>query len=226
MVKRSYPNAIRAILFDLDGVLWDSSAAHELAFQKAFQEAGISEFTSYSTIAGMRTEEAVAAHLESQGIKARDEQIIHISNAKRYFASILLAEKVQLSSGLVQVLQSLSLGHRLALCSSASYKTIEIFFNKSRTRAFFSAIVSGQDVHHAKPAPDIFLRAADLLEVSPTNSLVVEDSISGIFAGISAGMRVLGIGEEAKKLKHSNKLVGILPNIIDIPSWIEGYMKT
>ncbi len=220
-----YMNTLRAILFDLDGVLWNSSAAHEEAFQQVFHTAGIPPIRSYAKIAGMRTEEAIAVHLTSCGISADSEKVRELSLAKRELTPSLLEAKAELAPCLLEILQGLYSQHKLALCSSASPQTIECFLKKSSCGEFFSAIISGLDVKRAKPAPDIFLFGAHLLASNTKETLVVEDSVAGITAGISAGMSVLGIGEEALSVKVTSGVVGVLPNISYLTAWFDGRLR-
>ena len=76
-------------------------------------------------------------------------------------------------------------------------------------RRFFRAVVSSEDVAHGKPAPDIFLRAAELLGVQPTKCCVIEDSASGVEAALAAGMTVIAITNSlpAEKLSRATSVV-------------------
>jgi beta-phosphoglucomutase-like phosphatase (HAD superfamily) len=76
-------------------------------------------------------------------------------------------------------------------------------------------VVSGADIQRGKPAPDIFLRAAELLKVAPQSCCVVEDSKPGVAAGLAAGMRVIAITNThpAKELRHATHVVGTYQEI-------------
>jgi beta-phosphoglucomutase-like phosphatase (HAD superfamily) len=76
-------------------------------------------------------------------------------------------------------------------------------------------VVSGSDIQRGKPAPDIFLRAAELLKVAPQSCCVVEDSKPGVAAGLAAGMRVIAITNThpAKELQHATHVVGTYQEI-------------
>jgi beta-phosphoglucomutase len=71
----------------------------------------------------------------------------------------------------------------------------------------FDAIVTGGDVVNAKPHPDIYLKAAELLGVSPDRCIVFEDSYAGVQAGVAAGMRVVGIGTTHRELPGASLLI-------------------
>jgi HAD superfamily hydrolase (TIGR01509 family) len=90
--------------------------------------------------------------------------------------------------------QCRELGLKIALASSADRIKVEINLEETGIHLdVFQAIVSGEELQHKKPAPDIFLRAAQLLGVNPADCLVVEDAISGVAAGKAAGARVLAL---------------------------------
>ena len=86
-------------------------------------------------------------------------------------------------------------------------------------RPYFDAIVDGSQVERPKPAPDVYLRAAELLEIPPRNCIVFEDSPVGVAAAVAAGMRVVGV------LTHATALDGIrfsIANFLDarLDSWL------
>jgi len=76
-------------------------------------------------------------------------------------------------------------------------------------RRFFRAVVSSEDVAHGKPAPDIFLRTAELLEVSPKECCVIDDSVSGVEAAVAAGMTAVAITNSlpAEKLSRATTIL-------------------
>ena len=85
-------------------------------------------------------------------------------------------------------------GLKLAVASSADPVKVNINLDEiGLERSLFGAIVTGLDIEHKKPAPDIYLKAARLLDVRPSRCLVVEDAISGVEAGKAAGARVLAL---------------------------------
>jgi len=80
----------------------------------------------------------------------------------------------------------------MAVASSSSREIVELILSKATIRFFFTAVVSGQDVSQGKPAPDIFLKAAETLEVDPRNCVVIEDSPPGVGGAKNAGMLCVG----------------------------------
>jgi HAD superfamily hydrolase (TIGR01509 family) len=95
--------------------------------------------------------------------------------------------------GLPELVEKLAERVPLAVASGSQHPVIEEVLAMKRLRQFFSTVVSFTDVSHGKPAPDIFLRAAELLGVKPSDCWVIEDSKPGVAAGLAAGMHVAAI---------------------------------
>lgn len=87
-------------------------------------------------------------------------------------------------------------GIRIALCSSS--KNARLVLEKLGVRDLFDATVTGNDIRHAKPDPEIFLTAATRLGVPPSACVVFEDSLAGIRGAIAAGMQTIGVGNRAE----------------------------
>ena len=83
--------------------------------------------------------------------------------------------------------------YKRALASSGTEQFVRAVLGKFQLIDFFQAIAAGDMVEHGKPAPDIFLKAAKLLDVDPSHCLVIEDSAVGISAAKSAGMKCVGV---------------------------------
>src|SRR5260370_6496482 len=81
----------------------------------------------------------------------------------------------------------------LAVASNAEPENVAFVLDEARLRPYFRAVVDGHQVHNPKPHPDVYLRAAELLESEPANCVVFEDSYSGAAAAVAAGMRVIGL---------------------------------
>ena len=192
-----------AVVFDMDGVLWQSSLAHAAAFDEAFAESGI-QCLPYESFAGRRTPEAVAHVLVERGVEPDPEVVRALVARKRELVREVLANDPLIADDTVPTIRALAQRVPVGLASSASRGSVEIFLTATGLREVFGVVLSGDDVARAKPDPEIYLAAFDALGVDPANSRVVEDSISGIAAGLAAGATVLGLvgthpAEELKK---------------------------
>src|SRR5258708_3611714 len=154
---------IRGIVFDLDGVLTDSSACHRAAFEQVFESFGIRDF-EYSAYAGWRTPEVIAHVL---GKPANSVAVMEAAQAKSRLARALIAERQPLAPGCVRLLCVLAKRYKLGLASSGSRASVEAFLNLSGCRGVFQSVLSGDDVAQAKPHPEIYLRTLENLGIEP-----------------------------------------------------------
>jgi HAD superfamily hydrolase (TIGR01509 family) len=189
-----------AIIFDMDGVIVDSEPLHERAFREIFAEIGYGEthgieFTAYYG----RSDHAlwvdfIARHKPAQSLEELAEW------KQRRFLEIIHAEQ-PIFEDLPQLVERLSLVYKLGLASGSFHPVIEAVLAMKNLRPFFPVVVSVQDVARGKPAPDVFLRAAELLEVEPAHCCVIEDSAAGVEAAITANMKVIAITNSLPKEK-------------------------
>lgn len=112
-------------------------------------------------------------------------------------------------AGLPELLEKLATRCRLGLASGSERPFIETVLSLKGLRRFFPVIVSSSEVEHGKPAPDIFLRAAELLGAAPKDCWVVEDSKPGVTAALAAGMKVVAITNThpADELRDATRVV-------------------
>lgn len=195
----------QALLFDMDGVLFSSTNCHARAYTETFQAIGINDF-SYPLYAGVRTDEAVRQVLREHSYPVDEAEVTSLVEEKQRLVRQYLAEEGCVIDGARKLLTEASKHYRLALATSASAGTVDIFFEKlGLPRTLFQVVINGSQVSHAKPAPDIYLLAAEQLGVAPSECVVIEDSVSGVIAGKAANMRVIGIEgtDRAESLKES-----------------------
>ena len=97
----------------------------------------------------------------------------------------------------------------LALATSANKDRLDIFLERLQLKQTFLAVVCGDDVQHSKPAPDIYLRAAELIHVDPQDCLAIEDSKAGALSAKAAGMKLVGykIATNKQDLSVADKIV-------------------
>jgi HAD superfamily hydrolase (TIGR01509 family) len=105
----------------------------------------------------------------------------------------ILRKDQPLFDGLPELVEKLAARYRLAVASGSEPLVVEEVLKFGALRRFFTAVTTASEVKHGKPAPDIFLRAAQLLGMDPSECWVIEDSKPGVAAGLGAGMRVIAI---------------------------------
>ena len=184
---------IEAVLFDMDGVLVDSEAYIRQAAIKMFAEKGyqVSE-ADFMPFTGMGENRYLG------GVAEKHQIPFELETDKRRTYEIyaqLVRGKLDPLDGVKDFIDNcIDRNLKLAVASSADPVKVHINLKEiGLDPTLFQAIVTGLDIEHKKPAPDIFIKAAELLGVFPERCLVVEDAISGVQAGKSAGAKVLAL---------------------------------
>ena len=208
---------IKAVLFDMDGVLLDSEEYICRAGIMMFKEKGYDvspddflEFTGMGEnryLGGVAVKHGIPFELEKD--KARTYEIY----------GEIVAGRLRPFDGVVDFIEKCrSRGLKLAVASSADPPKVNINLEEIGIPAStFGTVVSGLDIEHKKPSPDIFLKAAANLGVDATDCLVIEDAVSGVAAGKAAGARVLALTTSfsAEELSGADWIAGLLTEVGD-----------
>ena len=198
----------QAVIFDMDGVIVDSEPRHERAFLEVAREIG------YGESHGVNWADYVGRsdHLLWQDFVARHkpvQSLEELMKLKRDRVVEILRCEEPVFAGLVELVEKLSRVCKLAVASGSERPVVEAVLSFQNLRSFFSATVTVWEIRNGKPAPDIFLRAAELLGVAPADCWVIEDSKPGVTAGLAAGMRVIAIANThpAHELRQATQVV-------------------
>lgn len=194
---------IKAILFDMDGVIVDSEPLHLLAYQKFFSSYDIG-YTANDNAEFLGTKDTWMANvlIDRYGLKETAAELVKIKEDNLLH---LIKESAEARPGLYDILDRAAAKKiPMAVASSATIPTINLVIDTLKIRHYFQALASGDEVQHGKPAPDVFLLAAKRLDAAPENCLVIEDTLNGIRAAKAAGMHCVAIPcEETKHQDHS-----------------------
>ncbi|HVA10930.1 MAG TPA: HAD family phosphatase [Candidatus Dormibacteraeota bacterium] len=180
------------IIFDMDGVIVDSEPLHIAHLHGYLRKIGVVEPESFSqSLKGVSARDSWQLLIENFNLEQDIETLIE--DARRSYVDYLESlAALPVIPGAIQLVKALhSKGYRLALGSSAAPKRIELFLHKLKLQKYFEKVVSGDDVKRSKPAPDIFLKAAELMKVKPSNCVVIEDANNGVVAAHAAGMKCI-----------------------------------
>jgi len=183
---------LKAVIFDMDGVLIDSEPIHFSIDKKLLSSLGLDVDERFlSRYVGVSNPEMLA------DVKKRfnlDYSILELLNKKSKLLLESLDEApLQPIDGVKELVCDLvSHGVLLAVASSSPRAYIEAVIKKLDMQKYFQVVVSGEELEKSKPEPDIFLRAADLLGVEPGECVVIEDSSPGVEAAYRAGIRCIG----------------------------------
>jgi beta-phosphoglucomutase len=182
------------VLWDLDGTLVDSAEQHWQAWRETLAAHGLSVTKEqFRETFGRRNDAILARWL---GGTLSPERVRAIGRAKeaRYRDLVSQAGLVPLPGAAGWVEQLSAQGWRQAVASSAPRLNVEVVVRALGLAEHFGALVAAEDVREGKPAPDVFLVAAERLGVSPPRCIVVEDAAAGIEAARRAGMRSVVLG--------------------------------
>lgn len=217
---RTIRGSVEALIFDMDGVLIDSEPVHLLAYQELLARFGISYKEADNQELLGRTEQDCAQILVARyGLDIAPAELAF--ERVRIFQR-LLKERPEKRPGVDAILSSAeSLELPMAVASSATLETIELVVDTLFIRHYFRSLTSGEEVERGKPAPDVFLLAAQRLSVNPQNCLVVEDSLNGVKAAKAAGMQCVAIPCDATRHQDHSQADLILASLndIDLRQW-------
>ena len=211
---------VRAILFDMDGVLIDSeelmAKSGILALRAFGVEASASDFLPF---VGRGEDKYIGGVAEKHGVRYDTAMK---DRAYDYYGQMVQAEATVPEDTLPTLKALHARGIKMAICSSAD--RVKVRYNLRAIGAdesLFGAIVTGSDVERKKPAPDIYLKGASLLGEQPEDCLVVEDAPSGIQAAHAGGIRAAGIAssfsaQELTQQADPEYLINTLSELLEL----------
>lgn len=181
--------SLKAVLFDMDGVIVDTEPLHRKAYFKTFNQLGIDVSEElYTSFTGASTKRVCEILIQKFNLSETFEEIAGIKRAhfKDYFYN---DEEFDLIPGVRELIKHYyENGITLILASSATMTTINMVFEKFELEKYFSRKISGADLKESKPHPEIFLKAAEMAHETIENCMVIEDSTNGILAAHRANI--------------------------------------
>ncbi|PQA58868.1 HAD family hydrolase [Siphonobacter curvatus] len=190
---------LRAALFDMDGVIVDNMAYHETAWRLFCENHGFpfSREMYYTNLNGKNSFDSFAYLL---GRDPSPEEVRQMSDEKEEMYRTSYGPVLEPAEGLISFLNILhEYGVKCAVATSAPIENVQFTLDGTGLRPLFDVVVDASMVQNGKPAPDIYLKAAELVEVHPSNCVVFEDALLGIQAGKAAGMKVVGVSTSHSK---------------------------
>jgi HAD superfamily hydrolase (TIGR01509 family) len=206
-----------AVIFDLDGVLADSETWWNEIDAKLLAGYGVTYHGEcHQNVVGVNYRLAVEFYKKAFGLSAPTEEMMR---RRGEIATEFFADRVALFASVKEVLEELrQMKLHLAIATSSVSASARPFLDRHQLTGFFEVIVTGEEVEHGKPAPDIYLDAAKKLRIPPEKCLVVEDALPGVTAAKAANMRVAAIPDRrfvdpAEYEKEADYLLGSLKEL-------------
>lgn len=192
-ISRNVP--FKAVIFDMDGTLIDSVEADFLAWQKLFATYGKRlTFNSYIPLLGIKSAEVV-----KELLVVKNEEELQLALAKKlvYFREIITLKgiyPIPFADVFLKQLKQYKVA--LALATSSRRAKMEMVMKKVGLLEYFDVVVTGEEVTRGKPAPDIFIKTAEMLSVLPEDCIVFEDAVNGVKAAKNAFMKCVAIASD------------------------------
>lgn len=198
----------KAVIFDLDGVIVHTDYYHYLAW-KAIADRLKLQFNEKlnNKLRGVSRLESLNIILDSNKVKLSEKEKEDIAEEKNeiYKQHLIKLTPADIDSKVLNTLQKLKeQGIKMAIGSSS--KNARIILERTDLIHLFDAISDGNNIIHSKPDPEVFIKAAEFMNQTPEDCIVVEDAIAGVDAGIAGGFETAALGDAASYEKATYKL--------------------
>lgn len=187
---------IKAVIFDMDGVLIDAKDWHYEALNKALALFGyeITRLEHLSAYDGLPTSVKLKKLTLEKGLPVKLHQFIN--EMKQQYTVQIIHERCRPRFSHEFALSKLHAeGYRIAVCSNSIRMTIELMMDYAKLSKYLEFIVSNQDVKNAKPDPEIYLTAMKKMGLNPEECLICEDNENGIKAALASGGHLLTVAD-------------------------------
>jgi sugar-phosphatase len=187
---------INAAIFDMDGLLFDSEPLWQEAEYQVFSCLGVKVTPELSAItAAMTTKEVTEFWYQQKPWQG--DSLASVEQAVIDQVELLIKQKGEAKPGVKEILNFCKKqGLKIALATNSPYQLIPVILDALEVRHYFDVITSSDQVEKGKPAPDVYLKTAQRLNVEPEQCMVFEDSPSGLAAGVAADMKVIVVPQK------------------------------
>ena len=183
---------ISAVIFDLDGTVLDNEDEYGNAFNQVLKSLGVDSKTDYPQVGSIGVHENWPILIAKYNIKTNKTiERLARTTQDNYLQEL---DQITLKPGIEEFIKSLKAGGiQTALATSNNWFIVQEDFDRLKLDHYFDCVVTAEEVLEKKPAPDLFLKAAEKLSVEPKKCLVMEDAPAGVKAAHAAGMKVIGL---------------------------------
>lgn len=206
---------IKAVIFDMDGVMIDSEPLWEKTERILLAKRNIDYSPEYrDMIVGLNQKDSGKLLKETFSLP---ESVDDIISERVEILTAIYEEELEPVSALSPLLETLrERGYMLAVASSSPLRVINFVLDMFSLHEYFAAVVSGECTENGKPHPDIYLHTAERLGVSPAECVAIEDSINGVRSALAAGMFCIAIPDKRLSREPFESAHLILENMGEI----------
>lgn len=206
---------LKGAIFDMDGLMFDTEQIWQKNWNEVAREMGIELAEEFKyNICGTSGRLMDSVIEKYYGVE--DGSVISADVKKRVHDDLI--ESTPEKPGVHEILEFFAeKGVRMAVASSSSEEVIRRNLQNTDTEKYIEAIVSGVGMKNGKPAPDIFLKAADMLGIDPKDCYVFEDAFNGVKAGYAAGCRTIMIPDMSQPTDEIRAMAtgGVYPSLLE-----------
>lgn len=187
---------IKAVIFDMDGVLIDAKEWHYEALNQALRIFGmeISRYDHLVTFDGLPTKKKLEMLTLERGLPRELHGLLN--DLKQQFTMQMVHAHCRPKFVHQYALSRLKgMGMKVAVCSNSIHDTIDVIMRKADLMGYLDFFLSNQDVTHAKPDPEIYTKAIQMMGLDPRECLIVEDNPNGLLAAKRSGAHVMQVAE-------------------------------
>ncbi len=211
------------LVFDMDGVIVDSNRVHRDAWIRYNRGFGLDTTEAMlQFMYGKRNDEIVRRYF-GEDLDAEEVERRGADKERMYREMIAGKVETMLTPGLRSFLDRHS-SAPMAVASNAEPANVQFILRESGLASYFRAVVDGHQVSRPKPFPDVYLRAAELLETPPGRCIVFEDSYSGVEAARAAGMKVVGVSSTHAELPGAELVIDDFLSG-ELESWLKSQVR-
>lgn len=199
-------NSIKAVIFDMDGVILDSESISDITWHKALEEAGLKDDKdAVNKCRGTNLADTYAILKELYGKDFPVEKFMNRSS--ELFTQIEFTSGIPLLPYAKEILEYLKPKYRIALASSTKGATVKRQLTNAGVIQYFETITTGDMVKHSKPDPEIYLLACKSLGLKPEECAAIEDSPNGIKSASAAGLKTIMVPDKIQPTEELMPLI-------------------
>jgi beta-phosphoglucomutase family hydrolase len=208
---------IQTVIFDLDGVIIDSEPVHFKLERQMLDELKVDiSSEEHNSYVGMSSENMWTTIVNKHDLSYQPAELVKKKHSL-YLDHLINEQNLHPIPGVAELIKELYQNNfKLIIASSSPLEVIDAVLKKFDLSNYFIATISGTQLTHSKPHPEIFLRAATLADSEPEECVVIEDSQNGVTAAKAAGMKCIGFANPNSGNQNLNKADAIINSFEEI----------